>query len=262
MTSQFAGRRIDSYKVTTDLYEGPLDLLLQLIEKSELDITRLSLAEVTDQYLSYLEQMEFRDPAEVSAFLIMAARLVQIKSLALLPSRSLPESENDSVEDSAEALAAQLLQYRRFKQLGSVLDDRQRSGLRTYFRLVTTTINYPKRFEMEGITTQNLVQAARTVFMDELTLPGLSTVITMPRITIREKIHAIIEFLRRSGTSTFSSIVEKQGRLDAVISFLALLELIKRSVVEVQQPDLFGEINLTPVGEWDDNPEIEMEFGD
>ena len=103
MDFQIAGHQTEGYKINTEVYSGPLDLLLQLIEKAELDITRLSLAQVTDQYLEYMHHLETQDPAEVSAFLVIAAKLVQIKSAALLPRQTIPSLQVE--EDPGEALA-------------------------------------------------------------------------------------------------------------------------------------------------------------
>ena len=110
---QIAGHQTEGYKISTEVYSGPLDLLLQLIEKAELDITRLALAQVTDQYLEYMHNLEEQDAAEVSAFLVIAAKLVQIKSSALLPRSPVPSLEPE--EDPGEMLARQLIIYKRFK---------------------------------------------------------------------------------------------------------------------------------------------------
>src|SRR5262245_11384612 len=106
MPLETAIHRNRAYRVATPVYEGPLDLLLQLIERAELDITKLALAQVTDQFLSYLAQLENRTANEVSAFLVIAARLVQIKSEALLPR---PPQREVGEDDPGEALAQQLL---------------------------------------------------------------------------------------------------------------------------------------------------------
>src|SRR3970282_2140475 len=104
-----------AYQVSTPVYEGPLDLLLELIERAELDITRLALAQVTDQYLEYLRVLQHHNAAEVSAFLVIAARLLQIKSAALLPRPPIDHLGSDE-EDPAEALARQLILSTRFTE--------------------------------------------------------------------------------------------------------------------------------------------------
>ncbi|HJS28904.1 MAG TPA: ScpA family protein, partial [Anaerolineales bacterium] len=101
----------EGYKVSIPVYEGPLDLLLNLIEQAELDITRVALAQVTDQFLAYLQNLTIVSPEEISAFLVIAAKLVQIKSEALLPR---PPARAEGEEDPAEALARQLRIYKRF----------------------------------------------------------------------------------------------------------------------------------------------------
>ncbi|HWQ45830.1 MAG TPA: segregation/condensation protein A, partial [Longilinea sp.] len=131
MNFQVAGHQTEGYQVATEVYEGPLDLLLELIERAELDITRLALAQVTDQYLSYLHLLQERNAAEVSAFMVIAARLIQIKSAALLPRPTLDPSLIEE-EDPGEALARQLILYKKFKEKAAYLDQRSAQGLRTY----------------------------------------------------------------------------------------------------------------------------------
>lgn len=259
MSSQVATHQTESYTVQTPVYEGPLDLLLDLIERAELDITTLALAQVTDQYLDYLRQLEHHDPAQVSAFLVIAARLVWIKSNALLPRPSkidLPENE----EDPGEALARQLIIYRRFKQLAQFLEERHNQGLRTYLRIGAPIPNLDPKLDLEGLTLSDFIQIARDVLTRSISTESLSSVVSMPRITIREKIHLILNNLKLMQTSTFSAMLNQRSRLEIVVTFLALLELVKRHVVQAQQVQLFGDISLEPLADWDD--EAELEFGD
>ena len=124
-------RSKDAYTVQIPVYEGPLDLLLQLIEHAELDITAVSLAEVTDQYLAHIHAMQV--PAdEISAFLVVAAKLLQIKSEALLPR---PPVHEGGEANLGEALAQQLRIYKRFKELATWLDGRTELHLRTFLRV-------------------------------------------------------------------------------------------------------------------------------
>src|SRR3990172_5786076 len=122
----------DAYKVDTDVYHGPLGLLLQLIERAELDITKLALAQVTDQFLAYMRTLQERRAERVSEFLVVASRLMQIKSEALLPR---PVIRQPDEEDPGEALVQQLLAYKRFKDLAGLLAERQERNLRAYLRL-------------------------------------------------------------------------------------------------------------------------------
>ena len=119
----FLGNQTRGYKVQTPDYEGPLDLLLSLIERSELNITSISLASVTDQYLSYLHGLEQMKPDEISAFLVIAAKLVQIKSEALLPR---PPEREPGEEDPGVSLIEQLILYKRYKEVAGWMVDLQK----------------------------------------------------------------------------------------------------------------------------------------
>ena len=258
-----AGYQTEGYRINTPLYEGPLDLLLDLIEKAQLDITKLALAQVTDQYLDYLRNLEDSNPAEVSAFLVIAARLVLIKSTALLPHQANPERP-ETEEDDGEALAQQLIKYRRFKQLAAWLANRENANLRTFLRLAAPAPRFEPRLDMEDVTLDDLIGMAYQVFIGKADLPALSKVVSMQHITVREKIQAIIDLLRREGGVSFRTLAGSHTKLEIVITFLAMLELIKRSTIQVEQSDLFGDINLLPLASFDENPEepAASEFGD
>ncbi|NOH03493.1 MAG: segregation/condensation protein A [Chloroflexi bacterium] len=135
------GNQLGGYKVQIPVYEGPLDLLLSLIERAELDITAISLASVTDQYLAHLQGLERLIPDEISSFLVIAAKLVQIKSEALLPR---PPEREAGEEDPGIALVEQLKLYKRFKEIGVWLEERQAKNLRTFLRVAPPPKVVPK----------------------------------------------------------------------------------------------------------------------
>jgi len=248
----------DGYRVSTGIYEGPLDLLLELIEHAELDITTLALAQITDQYLAYLKNIEHHDLAEVSAFLVIAARLLQIKSAALLPKPALMDQRPE--EDPGEALARQLILYRRFKQLGTWLYEREEAGLRSFLRVASLPVKVEPKLDMSGLTLDDLLQAVKEIILNPANLAELSIVMTSSQITIRERIATILTALKGSQKTKFRSFLNSSSRLEVVVTFLALLELIKRHVVEFQQEVLFGEIELESVGEWMEMDEADIEF--
>ena len=259
MVFSAASHQIHPYKVATAIYEGPLDLLLQLIEKSELDITHLALAQVTDQYLIHIKEIQDLAAEEVSAFLVIAAKLIQIKSEALLPR---PPSRPSGEEDPAETLAQQLIMYKRFRQIADLLAAREEADMHSYLRLEPVTkMEVP--FDFSDLKISDLVTAASEIFNPGKMKPSLSTIVTPPRITIREKILHISELLRRLRTATFRTILGGQkSRLDIVVTFLAILELIKRRLVSADQESLFGEISIKPTDTWDDAADFETEFGE
>ncbi len=231
------------YRVNTPVYEGPLDLLLSLIEKAELDITRLALAQVTDQYLSYIQTMDGIRAADISEFLVIAAKLIQIKSAALLPKPPVIEPEE---EDPGEALARQLIAYKKFKTASMFLVDREEKGLRTYLHVAQVPKIEP-RLDLSGLTLTALADAAREIFAGKTDIP-LNQVVAAPKVTIRERIGCILSMMRsKEKTSFFELVGDNTSRLSVVVTFLAMLELVKRHVIEAQQPALFADIVLQPL---------------
>ncbi len=254
-----ANQQVSNYTIATPVYEGPLDLLLQLIERAELDITKLSLALITDQYLAYIHNLTELVADEVSAFLVIAAKLLQIKSEALLPR---PPQREPGEEDPGEALAKQLIMYKRFREIASILDQRESEGLKTYLR-VAPPPRIEGSYDLTGITIEDIAAAAQEIFSD-LNLPdALSTVVPPSRVTIREKITLITNSLHRQKTVSFRSLVSHENsRLDIVVTFLAMLELIKRHLVRVSQDGLFGDISMEISEAWDEMDDLETEFGE
>ncbi len=250
------GRQI-RYTVHTPLYEGPLDLLLDLIERAELDITSLSLALVTDQYLEYIHGLEQVQADELSAFLVVAAKLLQIKSEALLPR---PPVREPGEEDVGQAFVEQLKLYKRFKEIGQWLERRQQAGLRTYLRLAPPPKG-PARLDLSGLTLDDLVRAAHAAFARMPQQAPLATVIAAPKITIREKIEWIAGMLKERARARFRELLgERPTRLEVVVTFLALLELVKRYRVAARQERLFSEIEIERLEGWTDDEELELEF--
>jgi segregation and condensation protein A len=259
MNSGIASFQASTYKVLTPVYEGPLDLLLQLIERAELDITRLALAQVTDQYLAHMRQMVNRQADEVSAFLVIAAKLLQIKSEALLPR---PPVRQPGEEDPGEALAMQLMAYKRYRQIANLLQEREEARLHSYLRLAPP----PKvegTVDLSGLGLIDLAEAARVIFAQANLKIPLGMVVAPPRVTIREKIHMITQIFSRQKAITFLTLVkENHNRLDIVVTFLAILELVKRHFVQARQDQIFGEISLETTEAWHQEEDFELEFGE
>lgn len=263
VTHQLGNYYNQDYRIDTDLYQGPLDLLLELIEKAELDITKLALAKVTDQYLVYLRKLETENPSEVSSFLVIASRLLQIKSQALLP-KPIFDFQVDDEEDPGEALAQQLIIYKRFKEISKWLYEREFEGLRTYLRIAPPPkINFQPKLDLTGITLSDLVEEAKIILLGETSLQELDSVINLPRITIKERISTILDHLREFHSSTFKNLLRhKNSRIELVVTFLALLELVKRHIIDAKQTELFGEIDLESDNVLDQNLELEIEFNE
>jgi segregation and condensation protein A len=190
-------------------------------------------------------------------FLVIAAKLLQIKSEALLPR---PPAREPGEEDVGQALVDQLKLYKRFKEIGGWMHERQDANLRTYLRIAPPP-KVEARLDLSNITLDKLVFAANTVFTREAAKKPLGEVIAPPRITIREKIDLIANTLREFEHSTFRALLQQgASRLEIVVTFLAMLELIKRYRIQARQPNLFEDIEISRMDEWTDNEELELEF--
>lgn len=242
-----------AYPVTLPAYEGPLDLLLQLIEKHELDINEISLVTVTDQYLHTIERLEEIEPGALADFLVIASKLLYLKSVSLLPKPQPPL--DDEEEDVGDALIRQLLEYRRFKQAAQLLQEREEQGLRVYVRTAPKP-DLERRLDMSNVDLHKLHQALRRVLNRIPSDPPMPRVKTYP-ITVAEQIDNVRNFLKTArqqravtnGTPakpiTFVELLSREtSRMEVVVTFLAVLELIKQREVHFVQDDTFGEITL------------------
>jgi len=250
------GRQLN-YTVHTPVYDGPLDLLLNLIEHAELDITSVSLAMVTDQYLAYINGLEQINADEISAFIVIAAKLLQIKSEALLPR---PPAREAGEEDTGQSLVDQLKLYKRYKEIGAWIFTRQQANLRTYLRIAPPP-KVEAKLDLSNLTLEKLVAAAEAAFQKEAEKKPLGDVIAAPRVTIREKIDQIAKLMKEVERSTFSALIaDGASRIEIVVTFLAMLELIKRYRIHAHQEDLFGDISIDRMEEFKEDEEIELEF--
>ncbi len=242
---QQSPRESHAYKVEIPAFSGPLDLLLHLIERNELDITGLSLAMVADQYLAQIESMKSNRLQNLLDFLEIAAKLLVIKSRALLPQTYNDLSIEEEEEDPAESLARQLQYYKQFRLAAGWLKEREVKGLHSYLRVAPPPI-LEQAIDMTGITVESLISALqvaleRAEFMDD----SVSVVIERPSITIESQITKLRNNLSHSRRVRFSDLLsDKITWLEISVTLLALLELIKRHEVNAYQKELFGPIEI------------------
>jgi segregation and condensation protein A len=247
------------YVIQLPVYEGPLDLLLDLIKSAELDITKVALAQVTDQYLAYLAHASQHDLADLSSFLIIAAQLLQIKSEALLPR---PPQREVGEEDPGEALAMQLIAYKKYKQVADLLSERERNGLHTYLRIAPAPQRIPK-MDLGNYNLQDLINAYTEILSAMIQTAPLNEVVAKPLISIRDRISVIVNELRKTGQTSFHFLLRTaKSRAEIVLSFLAILELVKQRQIQVHQNEGFGEIEIKPGIGWeaDHRFELDLEF--
>jgi segregation and condensation protein A len=241
---QDEGHTTEGYPVQLSMYEGPMDLLLHLIEREELDITRVALAQVTDQYLAYLAILKQVEADFLTDFLVVAAKLLFIKSQALLP-RPPPSLEDEEEEDVGDQLARQLRIYKQFKTVAETLRQREMDGLKNYIRVAPPPKIEPK-LTLGDVTLDDLVAAVRQALEVRPPDPAVSEVVSPITVTIGEQMTFIRAELTRHSQINFRDLLGRAAsRVEIIVTFLAVLELIKQYVVEVQQDGLFGDIVIS-----------------
>jgi len=228
------------YKVQLPVFEGPLDLLLRLIEQEELDITTVALAQVADQYLAHLAELEERQARDLSDFLVVAAKLLLIKSEALLPR---PPSSTPEAEDTGDQLVQQLLIYKRFKSIANLLHEREKQGLHSYIRLAPLPERDPQ-LDIGDATIQDLLRVAQEA-LDVVNGPPVGEVVSPVTVTIDEQIELIKQKLSQRRQIRFRQLLSAATtRVEIIVTLLAVLELIKQDQITVKQEKLFGAIIL------------------
>ena len=247
------------YSIKTDLYSGPLDLLLDLIQRSELDITKLAIASVTDQYLAYIENLKEKDASEISEFMIIAAKLIQIKSEALLPR---PVIREDYEEDLGESLARQLIIYREIKNISKWLRERDENQLHTYLH-VAKSYHANVTVDYADLDLNDLVNAINTIYASDAEVSALGTVISIPKLTLKRKIQSIIADLAIIKTTSFFALIgNEKTKINLLIVFLALLELIKQDYVITEQDEVFGDFTVIATDKITHGGDLELSLDD
>lgn len=227
-----------SYRIKLEVFEGPFDLLLYLIRKEELDIYDIPISQITKQYSEYIELMRILDLDIAGEFLVMATTLMHIKSRMLLPEEELAEEEEE--EDPREALMQQLLEYRKYKEAASILEQRElqqqdiltRPGMDEEAEVLLDVNLFDLIDALSRVLERLKEEPVREIVQDET--------------TVREKIKFIVSILMKEKCLNFTRLFARcKSRSEAIVTFLALLELIKLQEVRVKQRSQFGDIYLS-----------------
>jgi segregation and condensation protein A len=240
---QYATR--DRYEVHIPTFEGPLDLLLRLIRKKELDITKVALAQVTDDFLEQVDAMrEAGNLAMIADFLAVAAQLLWLKSQALLPKPPASTAKEGDEEDIGDELVRQLRAYRRYKETAQWLRERDTGELRSY--IYTAPLPHPKRVNLDlGDITAETLHAAAEQVMFPTEGPSPEAAIQRPRISITQQIRLVRDRLTHWARVSFHKLLSREPtRVEAVVTLQAILELVKQQVVSAQQDQRFGPITI------------------
>ncbi|OGS19634.1 MAG: hypothetical protein A2219_00225 [Elusimicrobia bacterium RIFOXYA2_FULL_50_26] len=225
-----------TYDVHLDIFEGPLDLLLYLIKKNDLEIAEIPIAHITSEYLSYIDIMKELNLEVAGEFLVMASTLMQIKARMLLPA---PEEEGEEGPNPLEELKNRLLEYQKFKEAAQVLSRREELFSQVHYRFAPA---FDKEDYVLDASLFDLIEGFRNVLKE---LPGDVKEIVYQEIPIEEKIREILDMLEGKDYVTFRDILARQSsQIALVVCFLAILELIRLKQILARQPELFGEIRV------------------
>jgi len=236
-----------AYKVRLDVFEGPLDLLLYLVRKDEVDIYDIEIGRITKQYLEYLEQMESIDVEIGGEFIVMAANLLYIKSRTLLPTDlQTPVDDEGEEEDPRWELIRQLIEYKKFKEAAGELRDREELATKLFGRTPSAPPPDGGATLLAGeVGALDLIAAFQRVLDRIEKQKGAMREIEADRFTVSEKIEYVLKILPVNESLKFEELFAGQTtRGEVVATFLALLELVRLRHVHVEQEGPFGEIML------------------
>lgn len=249
-----AGKQEMGIPVKLQVFEGPLDLLLHLIDKNKIDIYDIPIVEITNQYMEYIEAMEKEDLNIMSEFLLMAATLLDIKCRMLLP---IEVNEEGEEEDPRRELVEQLLQYKMYKYMSYELRDRQVDGEKIFYKEPTIPEEV-KEFEepvdldelLDGLTLSRLNDIFQDVMKRQVDkidpIRSKYGKIEKEEVTLPEKLELVEEYAKVHRHFSFRDLLSKQAsRTQVVVTFLAILELMKTGKIRIQQEHIFDDIVIT-----------------
>lgn len=239
--------------VKLQVFEGPLDLLLHLIDKNKVNIYDIPIVEITNQYMEYIAEMKRRDLNVLSEFLVMAATLIDIKSKMLLPSN--PDAEEEEEDPRAE-LVQQLLEYKMYKCMAYELKDRQIDAQRTMFKAPTIpaeVLAYEEPVNLEDLVSNITIAKLNQIFKsimkkqtDKLDpIRSKFGKIQKEEVSLEEKMEELTQYALSHKHFSFRGILEKQAsKVEIIVTFLAILELMKTGKILISQEKIFDDIEI------------------
>ena len=248
------------FSVSLGNFEGPLDLLLQLIAKHQLDITEVALSVVTADFIAYTRQLD-DDLEQVTHFLLIASTLLDLKTARLLPQAEVEDEEDLALLEARDLLFARLMQYRAFKQVAAVLAERFENQLLRHPRAVSLEPRFADLLpEVEiNATASDLAEFAAAALAPKV-VPLVSLAhLHAPAVSVREQAHLVVDRLRRERSMTFRAITQDApDSMTKVARFLALLELFREGVLAFEQAVPLGELTVR----WAGGDEGDIDVGD
>ena len=235
------------YKVKLEIFEGPLDLLLYLIKRDEIDIYEISIERITKQYLEYLQAFKELKIDIAGEFVVMAANLIYLKSRSLLPLDQQPPEEDADEDDPRWDLIRQLIEYKKFKEAAVQLHGRELEQERIFIRDGGTVPTPDAPLPLHEVGIFQLIHAFQEVIKRAEAREDLGEIFA-ERFTVSDKIEKILQRIGNGGSVRFSELFANiASRIEIVVTFLALLELIRLNQVRALQPQMFDEIEIAAI---------------
>ena len=259
--------RVAGFSVHLENFDGPFDLLLQLISRHRMDITDVAIATVTDEFISYIRELEKTEAGwkldHASEFVVVAATLLDLKAARLLPSGQIDDEEDLALLEARDLLFARLLQYRAFKEIASILSERILEQEKTFARAVSLDPVFAALLPevLIGVTPERFAAIANRVLTPK-TAPTLSVEhLHLPLVSVAAEALGVVSALRRHKTMSFRALVsDAANTLVVVARFLTLLELFKEGSVRFEQVVALGELQITWVGSVEGEIRVSDEF--
>ena len=255
------------FSVHLSNFDGPFDLLLQLISRHKMDVTEIALGVVTDDFIAYIRALEGAEEGwdldQTTEFLVVAATLLDLKAARLLPSGEVEDEEDLALLEARDLLFARLLQYRAFKQISSIFAERIGRAERSFARVVALEPHFAALLPevLIGVGAARFAAIAQRVLSPKIAPTVGIEHIHRPLVSVTEESAKIVENLRRSGRSTFRSLIgDADSTLVVVARFLALLELYREGVLRFEQVIALGELQITWIGSAEGLIEVSDEF--
>lgn len=266
-TPSITDGRVAGFSLHLENFDGPFDLLLQLISRHKMDITEVALGTVTDEFISYIKQLENSengwDLDKTTEFLVVAATLLDLKAAKLLPSGEVDDESDLALLEARDLLFARLLQYRAFKEIAAIFSERIEREEKSFPRTVALEPHFAQLLPevLIGVGAQRFAAIANRVLTPKTTPTFSIDHLHRPLVSVAEQAVKVVEMLRKAGRLAFRSLVsDASSTLVVVARFLALLELYREGVVRFEQVISLGELQITWVGSADGEVRVSDEF--
>jgi len=247
--------RVAGFSVHLTNFDGPFDLLLQLISRHKMDITEIALGAVTDEFIAYIKDLEKSDEGwdldKTTEFLVVAATLLDLKAAKLLPSGEIDDEADLALLEARDLLFARLLQYRAFKEIASIFSERIEREEKTFARTVALEPHFAQLLPevLIGVGAERFAAIANRVLTPKSAPTFTIDHLHRPLVSVAEEATRVVEHLRRTGRATFRALIEgAESTLVIIARFLSLLELYREGVVRFEQMVSLGELQITWVG--------------